>query len=579
MQLNNLTLEEQSKLPIEEFIKLPTTVDFTVYKNQKLMDYIKDKEYVKLGRRLSTGYVIAYTNNQKVDQIFRDLGYDFLHFYPFYLTTLDKNCNNKSNITPLHELPNTSLKGQDVIIGFVDTGIDYAKDIFKFNDGKTKINYIWDQTIEGDGKNDYYFGTVYSKDEINKAINSTNPLEIVPSIDEIGHGTFLASVACANDNDNVTGSAPMSEIIMVKLKEIDEFYLRKYNLLEQDEPLPDDITNKNIYSSNNVMLGIDFIINKANELGKPVVICVGVGGNYGYHNGSTLIEEYISEQCYNTGVVIITAAGNEREAAHHTQGELQNSGDTQKLSINVENNTTTFFCFIWCNSYDRISVSIKSPNGEILDRVPIRIGTTYNKLVFENSLIAVSYFTGEQNLIIVTIRASTLGVWEIFLHGEYIISGQYDAWLQISGAISPFVNFRKPIPYKTIVIPATAIRSITCGGYNCQDGSLYSKSSWGPTNALRFSPDFVAPGVDVFGMYPSGVGTMSGTSVSAAITSGAAALLLQWGIVLGNDLTLDCDKVRALLISGCTRDPNINYPSEQWGFGKLNLLNTFELLG
>jgi subtilisin family serine protease len=88
-------------------------------------------------------------------------------------------------------------------------------------------------------------------------------------------------------------------------------------------------------------------------------------------------------------------------------------------------------------------------------------------------------------------------------------------------------------------------------------------------------PDFTAPGVDVGGVYPTGYGKMSGTSVAAAITAGAGALLLQWGIVNQNDISMSTYHIRAYLIRGCSRSETIVYPNQQWGYGSLNLLQTF----
>ncbi|MPM91366.1 hypothetical protein SDC9_138494 [bioreactor metagenome] len=126
--------------------------------------------------------------------------------------------------------------------------------------------------------------------------------------------------------------------------------------------------------------------------------------------------------------------------------------------------------------------------------------------------------------------------------------------------------------------PATAIRTITCGAYNSLDNSLFVSSSWGPTLLPRMAPDFVAPGVNVKGIYPTGPGTMTGTSVSAAVTSGASALLLQWGIVQGNLPSIDGDLVRTLLISGCNKESSIQYPNNKWGYGKLNLIGTMGVI-
>ncbi len=92
-------------------------------------------------------------------------------------------------------------------------------------------------------------------------------------------------------------------------------------------------------------------------------------------------------------------------------------------------------------------------------------------------------------------------------------------------------------------------------------------------------PDLVAPGYQIGGFYPTGYGYMNGTSVATAITAGAAALLMQWGIVEGNDYGFCTPLIAAFLIRGCTRIESREYPNSQWGYGMLNLLQSFFYMG
>ncbi|MHB1153723.1 MAG: S8 family serine peptidase [Eubacteriales bacterium] len=129
------------------------------------------------------------------------------------------------------------------------------------------------------------------------------------------------------------------------------------------------------------------------------------------------------------------------------------------------------------------------------------------------------------------------------------------------------------------------VGALCSGAYDSINNILYAQSSWGPTIMPRMSPDLVAPGVNVGGFYPtgngtfpSGYGTMSGTSVAAAITAGACALMLEWGIVDGNDNAFSTNQIRAYLIRGCNRNPVITYPNSQLGYGTLNLFQTFRIM-
>jgi subtilisin family serine protease len=201
------------------------------------------------------------------------------------------------------------------------------------------------------------------------------------------------------------------------------------------------------------------------------------------------------------------------------------------------------------------------------------------KLPFEDSTVTVRYYEGASNVALIAIQNPTPGIWNVLLHGDSVLDGAYHAWLPLTGVVSPGVEFLKPSPNYTVVMPATAERVICVGAYSPEETSLYVSSSWGPTARPRIAPDFVAAGVNVKGVYPAGYGTMTGTSAAAAVAAGACAMLLEWGIVGGKDRSMGQERIRALLINGCTRRENITFPNPQWGFGTINLLNVFGALG
>lgn len=561
---------DENDLPLDEFIKLPTTVDVHVINSDRFKLYVRNKPYLRLGTETTNEVVIVYTNISNIPKLFADLGTDFFGFYPYILSPLDSASNEQSGITQVLEQPYLNLSGRGVIIGFVDTGIDYTKDAFKFEDGSTKIISIWDQTIDGPRTPGINYGSVYSSDQINAALQSDNPFSIVPSMDNDGHGTFLASVAASNEKGDFIGAAPKAYIISVKLRRARQYYIDKY-LLPQDNP--------NLYQSTDYILGIKFIADISEELNIPVVFCIGMGSNMGGHDGTSFLEDYINFGAQRAGYSFVTAAGNESNTKHHTQGVIERTGLTNTISINVGDPNTSFNMHIVGPGYDKISVSVTSPTGEVIARVPFRVGLEYTeKLIFEEATITVQYFKTVNNVVFIRFQNATQGVWVITIFGDSIISGQYHAWLPITGQVDGNVDFLEPVPEYTIVYPATALRSITCGAYNGFDDSLYVASSWGPTRLPRMAPDFVAPGVNVRGIYPTGYGTMTGTSVSAAITAGAAALLFEWGVVQGNLPSIDGDLVRTLLISGCIRQENMDFPNIKWGYGTLNLANTFSTI-
>lgn len=558
--------KDVSTMSIEEFVQLPTTVDFGSYNTENFKRYIKDKPYIKVGKELASGLMVAYTDRDKIQSIFEDLEMSHFEFFPKILSPLYDSENSDANITPILEHPYLGLSGKGVVIGIVDTGIDYTKDVFRFEDGSSKIISIWDQTLDGPRGSGLYFGSEYTREQINEALQSKEPFSIVPTKDTDGHGTFLASVAAGSKTEDFVGSAPGAELIIVKLKRANQYYIERFFRL-QDEP--------NLYESSDYLLGANYIVDKAKERNVPVVLCVGMGSNQGTHDGNSILEEYISFLSKLPGYAVVTAAGNESNAKHHTYDVIPRTGATKVISVRVGVEKTSFAMTILGSPYDKISIGITSPTGEVISRIPYRVNLqTKEDLIFEQTTVSIGYYQDVSSLIFITLQDAKEGIWEITLYGDSIISGEFHAYLPITGQISPWVEFMKPVPNSTIVFPATSLRSITCGAYQSDNNSLYISSSWGPTLLPRMSPDFVAPGVTIRGVYPTGYGVMTGTS-AAAITAGAAAILMEWGFVQGYLKTMDGDMVRILLGAGCTREEGISYPNTRWGYGKLNLLGTF----
>ena len=558
---------DEDSLSLEEYVKLPTTVDFQVINTARFREYAKDKPYLHFGTEFANNYMIVYTNEKYIQGLLMDLGSDFLSFYPKIMSPLDSIGNDRSGITQVLNQPFLDLTGREVIVGIIDTGIDYTKRAFQFEDGSSKILKLWDQTIDGERSRGIYFGSDYSHEQINEAVNSERPYTVVPSVDEDGHGTFLASVAAANETGDYMGAAPKANIIAVKLRRARDYYIKRY-LLSNDDP--------NLYESSDFLLGVKYILDSSAEFNMPVVICIGMGSNTSAHDGNTMFEDYISFVSQRAGVAFVTAAGNESNARHHTQGKIRASSTVESISIKVGEQGASFSTIILGPAFDKLSVGVVSPTGEVISRLPFRSGLEYaERLVLENTVIHIRYFKDINNNIIVGFENATEGIWDIRLFGDSIVDGQYWAWLPITGQVNESVEFMKPIPEYTIVYPAAAMRSITCGAYSADDGSLSVSSSWGPTRLPRIAPDFTAPGVEVRGIYPTGYGTMTGTSAAAAITTGAAALLMEWGIIQKNMPTINGDLIKSLFISGCRRDENIVYPNIKWGYGKLDLYNTF----
>lgn len=562
--------DAELSLPLSEFVKLETTVDFQIYNTNRLQSFVQSRPYIRLGTVFENGYVVGYVNQKYVQQLLDDLSGNFLYFFPRILSPTDSRSNDATGTSQIQSQPFLNLTGRGVIIGIVDTGIDYRKPAFCFEDGSTKILSIWDQTVDGNRPEGLYFGAVYTAGDIDAANASDTPYEIVPSKDEDGHGTFLASVAASNEPGEYLGAAPKAHLIAVKLRRARQYLIDRY-LVTEDNP--------NLYESTDFMLGMKYIIDESRRLGMPLVLCIGMGTNGGAHDGSALIEEYISFVSQRVGYAFITAVGNEANTRHHTQGVIPATKTTERIPVKVGRQGASFTVTINSPGYDKISVGVTSPTGEAVSRVSFRSGLEYrNRLILENTVITIRYYRDSNNTVTVCLQNATQGVWNIILYGDLIVGGEYWAWLPITGQVDADVEFMRPVPDYTVVVPATALRAIKCGAYSSQTQSLLVSSSWGPTRLYRVAPDFVAPGVDVKGIYPTGYGTMTGTSVAAAVTAGITALLMQWGIVNGNKPSMDSDLIRSYLISGCRRESNLTYPNPQWGFGKVNLYGTFDAI-
>lgn len=558
---------DETTMSLAEFVKLPTTVEFFTLNTDRFKRYVSTHPYLKVGPEFISGYVPVYTNREYMPTIFKDLGSDYIGLYPKVMSPLDQASNDAAGISPVIDHPYLNLSGKGVIIGFVDTGIDYTKPVFQFKDGTTKIISIWDQTLDGARNAELYFGAEFTREQINEALRSPNPFDLVPTRDMDGHGTFMASVAAGSKLDSYVGAAPDAELVVVKLKRSNSFYIEKY-LLPPEEP--------NLFLATDVMLGIRYILRKAQELELPMVICLGLGSNLSGRDGNTPLEENLSVIAQRIGCAVVTAAGNESNAKHHTQGVIPRTGATDVISVRVGEAKASFMVSIFAASYETISVGITSPTGEVISRVPFKIGLEFSEeFTLDRTTISIGYYKDVNSVIIVGFQDAKEGIWEISLFGDSILSGEYHAWLPITGQVSPFVEFMKPVPEYTTVFPTTSPRTITCGAYNSFNNTLYVSSSWGPTRLPRMAPDFVAPGVNVTGVFPNGFGAMTGTSVSAAVTAGAAANLMEWGLVQGNSKSMDGDIVRLLLISGCQQDSGILYPNTRWGYGKLDLYGTF----
>ena len=557
-----------------DFINAPDTVDFVVRVSNDLDLFLQENPNVIATQILAGRYVVCYANVKDFAGVLNRLGTSYVGSLSIVLGLLSRPSLDAAGIIKVQQQPYLDLRGRGILMGFIDTGIDYTQQVFRYEDGTSKVRYLYDQSAIGTPPAGFFIGAEYTNEQINQAISSENPYDIVPQRDTDGHGTFLASVAAGREVEDFIGAAPDAELIVVKLKKARQYYLDLFAVPKDQE---------NAFGSTAVMIGVEYILKKAAELKRPVVICLGIGSNFGSHDGYSIFEEYLVDMANLPGVCICVAAGNESQARHHTQGVIQAKNESQNIDVKVTQESSNMSVAIWNTIADKMSVSIRSPTGEMISRIPPKSGDENNtNLIFEHSSVRVAYFyplegSGGQ-LTFVRVINATPGIWTITVYGDIILDGTFHAWLPLTGFVPPGVEFLSPNPYYTVTVPSTAMGIICCGAYDSFNNSLYSNTSWGPTRINLMAPDLVAPGTNVAGIYPTGAGTMNGTGVATAITAGACALMMQWGVVQGNNMAFSTYQIQAYLIRGCKRNSTMLYPNTQWGYGSLDLMQTFNLM-
>ena len=521
-----------------------------------------------------------------------------MRVHPYYMipslfSPLDYNAMEASGILSAFNSPALNNQGKGVLIGLVDTGIDYRSPLFQNPDGTTRIAGIWDQSvpIEEDvlpaGVPDYYpmggssYGTEYTREQINEALASDDPLSLVSTQDTIGHGTFLAGLAAGSSipQEDFTGAAPEAELAVVKLKPAKK-YLRDFYLIPSDAPA---------FQENDIMMGIKYLRMMADRLKKPLVILLAMGSNSGSHIGTSPLSQVTQNYSGFFGIITVIAGGNETGAAHHFYASIPAGTEYEDVEIRVgkEEAERGFVLELWAADADTYTVGFISPSGERISRIPIIANNeTSIPFLLDATTITVNYQLIEaesgSQLIFMRFQTPAAGIWTVRVYNTQRFKGTFHMWLPVQGMISEETVFLRPDPYSTITVPGNSRLPITVGAYDTSTGGIYIHSSRGFTPNQIVKPELAAPGVNILG--PS-VGrkpgtdtpmtTRTGTSAAAAITAGAAANLLGWGIVEGNYPTMSEASVKSYLIRGAQRNPALTYPNREFGYGTLDLFQTF----
>lgn len=536
---------------------------------QQVVDKYNPVCYIVLSVRQAIIYV--YIGNTDITS-----WYDSYRMIPKLFGLLDTAVIEETGVQRLRRQPYIDLYGQDVLIGFLDTGIDYRNPIFQNEDGTTRIAAIWDQTIRtGPAPAGSFYGTEYNQNQINQALQSENPLEIVPSMDENGHGTFMAGVAAGNidEANDFSGIAPNAQILMVKLRQARD-KLRTFFRVDR---------GIDCYAENDILSAISYLLKKAEQLGKPIVICLGVGTNSGDHNGASPLSRYIDFVGYITGVAFVCGTGNEGNRGHHYQSSPILPGDFEEIEVNVGEGETGFTMELWASTPALFGIGLTSPSGEVINEIQPRLGKKETiRFVLEKTIVNISYFLVEAGsgdlLVFMRFASPSRGIWKVRAYNRSQASSNFSMWLPIDNFIGNNTYFNRPEPDVTITEPGNAITITTVSVYNSQTDSIYIHSGRGYTRSGRVQPAVAGPGVDVYGpVLNNQFGRKTGSSVSAAVGAGIAALLMEWAIVQENDTDVNSNAIRQYLIIGA-KERDIVYPNREWGYGEIDIFSVFERL-
>lgn len=497
---------------------------------------------------------------------------------PKLYSLLDTDSMEASGILPASRIPAFGNQGQGVLIGFVDTGIDYQNPLFRKEDGSSRILGIWDQTLETgapDPVNGFQalYGTQYSREEIDQALAAPDPLALVPSADENGHGTFLASVAAGGEDpdQDFTGAAPRASIAMVKLKPA-KAYLRDFYLIRE---------GADAYQENDIMMGVAYLLHLARRFSMPLVICLGLGTNQGSHVGKSPLGLYLDDINIYAGTAVITAAGNETGYGHHYRAVTRPEETLQTVELNVGEKDSGFSMEFWAQDVDIYRVGFISPTGEVVDPLPssteeenvIRFLVEQTEITVFSSIVNTA--TGSQ-MIFIRFKDPMPGIWNLTVSSALNITGAFHIWLPSRGFISDTTYFLRPDPDTLVTGPGNSQYALTVSAYDHTTGGVYIHSSRGFSRSGQIKPELAAPGVNITGAgLRSGFVQRSGTSAAAAHAAGAAAILLHWGILERNDPFMNTSAIKTYLIRGAKRNPALTYPNREFGYGTLDLYQAF----
>ena len=523
---------------------------------------------------LLNGYAVIVIEEERIGQLAQLPEVEFIE-KPKKLYFQTDVGRQVSCIDIVQDMP-LSLRGKGTLIGIVDSGIDYENAEFRNEDGTTRIVSLWDQSVNGRHPAGYLAGTEYTREQIDAALATEDKevrRQMVKTSDVSGHGTAVAGIAAGNgrgsEGRRFRGAAPEAELIIVKMG------------APREGGFP---------RTTELMRGVDYIVRKAVELRRPVAINISFGNTYGSHDGTSLVERFLNDIADMWKNVICIGSGNEGASAGHVSGKVRRQ-ISETVELAVQQREPALSIQIWKSYVDEMGVSVISPSGrqagpfyEFLGAQRYILGDTELLIYYGEPKpysvkqeIYLSLLPGKQYI--------ESGVWKIVLTPGRIVDGEYQMWLPTQTSLNMGTAFLQPNSMSTLTIPSTASLAVTVAAYDARTFSYADFSGRGPAGMYEgenvLKPDIAAPGVRVTAPVPGGgYQSFSGTSFAAPFVTGSAALLMEWGIVRGNDPYLYGEKVKAYLRKGAKQLAGYErWPNALLGYGALCVRDSLPGLG
>lgn len=532
------------------------------------------KQTARSVTELLNGYAVIVIEEERIGQLAQLPEVEFIE-KPKKLYFQTDVGRQVSCIDIVQDMP-LSLRGKGTLIGIVDSGIDYENAEFRNEDGTTRIVSLWDQSVNGRPPAGYLAGTEYTREQIDAALATEDKevrRQMVKTSDVSGHGTAVAGIAAGNgrgsEGRRFRGAAPEAELIIVKMG------------APREGGFP---------RTTELMRGVDYIVRKAVELRRPVAINISFGNTYGSHDGTSLVERFLNDIADMWKNVICIGSGNEGASAGHVSGKVRRQ-ISETVELAVQQREPALSIQIWKSYVDEMGVSVISPSGrqagpfyEFLGAQRYILGDTELLIYYGEPKpysvkqeIYLSLLPGKQYI--------ESGVWKIVLTPGRIVDGEYQMWLPTQTSLNMGTAFLQPNSMSTLTIPSTASLAVTVAAYDARTFSYADFSGRGPAGMYEgenvLKPDIAAPGVRVTAPVPGGgYQSFSGTSFAAPFVTGSAALLMEWGIVRGNDPYLYGEKVKAYLRKGAKQLAGYErWPNALLGYGALCVRDSLPGLG